>query len=114
MPIILGIEGADLEGIESINILCDKRVFSTFVDSVDRRIYEIKQGKLLQSRFVPCHDASSLIRREFPVKNARCFAVENFFSEAECKQLIKFAEVSGFDSIAWEYSPSYRNCKRVG
>ena len=52
-------------------------------------------------------------RTDYPVKQGRCFGISNFLSKNECNELITLCLQLKFKSIKWEYSPSYRSCKRL-
>ena len=114
LPIIMGIEEANLENINQIYLLTNNLVaFDEFKLTVKRRIWETSEEKRTKTIRIFNSLTHQMARQEFGIKNARCFAVENFLTDTECTHLISIAEVAEFQSIAWEYAPSYRNCQRV-
>lgn len=46
------------------------------------------------------------------VPHARVFEIEKFFSEQECDYYLQQAEKEGFEALATEYPPEYRNNER--
>ena len=89
-------------------------VYEEYIRTINQRIWEVSQDKLVKLENPLDQGEPCMTRKSLGIKNARCFTIENFLNETECSNLINLAEVAGFESIAWEYAPSYRNCKRVG
>ena len=93
------------------------RFYEDLINQTEKRIYDRSHARKFhfdKYNFLSLANGEKPERISFSNQFGRCFAVENFLSEAECQYLIKTTSNIGYESIAWEYTPSYRNCKRIG
>jgi predicted 2-oxoglutarate/Fe(II)-dependent dioxygenase YbiX len=65
----------------------------------------------MQPRFA---DSAEVVRQEAGVRTALpCFLLRGVFSRDECARIIQQAEVTGFQAMAGDYPPSYRDNDRL-